>query len=74
MNTLEVNSKAPSPVIPKLEAGLNPNHPIQSINTPSAPNVKLCPKIAFDFPSLVYLPILGPKIIAPINAHHPPIE
>ena len=46
----------------KLEAGLKPNQPIQRMNTPSAPRVKLCPGIAFDLPPLVYLPILGPRI------------
>ena len=44
------------------------------MNTPSAPNVKLCPGIAFGFPSLSYFPILGPKIVAPIKAHQPPTE
>ena len=74
MNTLELNSNAPSPVIPRLDPGLNPNQPIQRMNTPSAPSVKLCPGIAFDLPSLEYLPILGPSIVAPTKAHHPPIE
>jgi hypothetical protein len=43
------------------------------MKTPSDPNIKLWPGIAFDFPS-VYFPILGPTIIAATNAAHPPTE
>ena len=58
-------------------APLNPYQPNQRINTPKAPSVNECPGIAFDFvfPSfvLLYFPIRGPTIIAPIRAAVPPI-
>ena len=61
-----------APSMETVEAPLKPNQQNQRINTPSAPTVRLCPGIALDFPSLEYLPIRGPRIIAPINAAIPP--
>ena len=61
-----------SPSILTVEAPLNPNQQNQRINTPSAPMVRLCPGIALDLPSLEYLPIRGPRTMAPIRAATPP--
>ena len=63
-----------SPSILTVEAPLNPNQQNQRINTPKAPTVRLCPGIAFDLPSLPYLPIRGPRMAAPTKAIHPPTE
>ena len=61
-----------SPSILTVEAPLNPNQQNQRINTPKAPTVRLCPGIAFDLPPFVYLPIRGPRMMAPIRAATPP--
>ena len=61
-----------SPSIETVEAPLKPNQQNQRINTPNAPNVRLCPGIAFAFPFLSYFPIRGPRISAPTNAATPP--
>ena len=61
-------SEVPVVVLPEL----NPNHPNHKINTPKAANVNECPGIAFAFPLPSNFPILGPTIIAPANAVHPP--
>src|SRR3990170_5586011 len=53
--------------------GLNPNHPNQSTNIPSVAIPISCPGIALTLPSLEYFPSLGPSIIAPTNAAHPPM-
>ena len=47
--------KALSPEIASCDPGLNPNHPNHKMKTPSAPKTKLCPGIAFDFPSVYFL-------------------
>ena len=62
-----------SPPQASCEPPLKPNHPNHRINTPRAPNKRLCPGITFDFPS-TYLPSLGPTIHAPTSAAHPPTE
>ena len=72
MNILLAVTIASSPVIETVEQPLNPNHANQSMNTPKAPTVKLWPGIAWAFPSLEYLPIRGPSIVAPIKAATPP--
>jgi hypothetical protein len=53
------------------DPGLKPNHP-NKINTPKAPNIKLCPGIAFTVPSVLYFPILGPTKAAATNDAQPP--
>ena len=58
--------------MPTVEAPLKPNQQNQRMNTPSAAKVRLWPRIALGFPSLPYLPIRGPSILAPIRAHTPP--
>src|SRR5690606_16163704 len=63
--------KALSPLIANSDPPLNPNHPIQSINTPNAPYIILCPGMALEFPS-VYFPSLGPTIEAITSAAQPP--
>ena len=40
--------------------------------TPRAAAVRLLPRIAVGFPFLSYLPIRGPSIQAPMQAHTPP--
>ena len=57
-----------------VEPGLKPNHPNQRMNTPRAAKGRLCPGMALILPSLVYLPIRGPKTMAPAKATQPPIE
>ena len=61
-----------SPSMETVDAPLNPNQQNHKINTPSAPIVRLCPGIAFDFPLFEYFPIRGPKIFAPTKAATPP--
>ena len=72
INTLPANTKLSSPVIETVEHPLNPNQQNHSINTPRAPTVMLCPGMAFGLPSLLYLPIRGPNILAPTKAATPP--
>ena len=64
---LEAAMIVSSPVNETVDPPLNPNHPNQRMNTPSAPNVRLWPGIACDFPFLSYFPIRGPTIAAPTN-------
>ena len=61
-----------SPSIDTVEAPLNPNQQNQRIKTPKAPTVRLWPGIAFDLPLFEYLPIRGPRILAPTRAAIPP--
>ena len=65
--------KSHLPTAPKVEPGLNPNHPNQRIKAPTADKVKLCPGIALAVPSSLYFPRRGPKTIAPASAANPPI-
>ena len=71
-NTLPASIILSSPVIEVVEHPLNPNQQNHNINTPRAPTVMLWPGIAFALPSLLYLPIRGPNILAPTNAATPP--
>ena len=73
-NTCEMAILFASPQAANCEPGLNPNQPNHKINTPNAAKVKLWPGIAFDFLSLPYFPIRGPKMAAPTSAIHPPTE
>ena len=57
----------------KTEPGLKPNQPIQRIKQPRVAKPILCPGMALILP-LMYLPVLGPSIIAPIRAAQPPTE
>ena len=56
------------------EPGLNPNHPSQSMKTPMTVNTMLCPGIARGLPASSYLPIRGPRALAPMNAATPPVR
>ena len=69
---LPAEVRVASPVIDTVEHPLKPNQQNQRINTPRAPRVMLCPRIALGFPSRPYLPIRGPSIFAPISADMPP--
>ena len=60
----------PEVVLPELK----PNQANHKIKTPSAANGILWPGIAFELPSLLYFPSLGPSTRAPANAAHPPTE
>ena len=53
---------------------LKPNHPNHSIKVPIVAKGKFDPGIAITEPLEAYLPNLGPIIIAPVNAAHPPTE
>ncbi len=59
-------------VIETVEPPLKPNQQNHSMNTPSAPSVRLCPGIALDLPDFEYFPIRGPSIFAPTSAATPP--
>ncbi len=67
---VDIAGLVPERVLP----GLNPYHPNHKINTPSAASGMLWPVIALEVPSLLYLPILGPKMMAPARPAHPPTE
>src|SRR3990170_5574658 len=57
-----------------VEPGLNPNQPNHNTNTPMVAEVRLWPGIGLTWPALLYLPIRGPSIHAPVSAAQPPIE
>ena len=65
-------SAANPPVRPSVEPGLNPYQPNQRMKTPSAARLMLWPGIGLMEPSLPYLPIRGPTMIAPIRPAKPP--
>ena len=73
-NTSEIATWSAVVAAANCDPGLKPNHPNQRINTPSAAIVRLCPGIAFDWPSLPYLPMRGPRMAAPTSAIQPPTE
>src|SRR5262249_35819877 len=53
--------------------GLNPNQPNARIRVPRATIGTSCAGIGFGVPSLLYLPIRGPRIQAPTSAVTPPV-
>ena len=55
------------------EPALNPNQPNHSTSTPTTTNATLCPGIVRGLPSRPYLPMRGPRKIAPIIAAQPPV-
>ena len=55
----------------RTEPPLNPNHPKNSKNTPTAARGILWPTIGF-IPSAVYFPALGPRIKTAARAAAPP--
>ena len=61
-----------SPSMETVEQPLKPNQQNQRINTPRAAMERLCPRMAWGLPSLSYLPIRGPRILAPTPAAMPP--
>ena len=67
---------AASAALPKASCDppLKPNHPNHRIKVPIVANGKFEPGIAITEPLDEYFPNLGPIIIAPINAAHPPTE
>ena len=73
-NTSEIATWSAVVAAASCDPGLKPNHPNQRMNTPSAAIVRLCPGIAFDWPSLPYLPMRGPRMAAPTSAIQPPTE
>src|SRR5450759_661538 len=60
-------------VAPNVDPGLNPIHPKVRTNVPMTAYPRLWPGNAFAVPSLLYFPILGPRIIASARAAHPPV-
>ena len=69
-----MSATSPTEPIASCEPPLKPNQPIHNINVPKVAIAKLEPGIGVTLPSLAYLPIRGPKIMAPIRAAHPPTE
>ena len=59
---LPIATRLSSPVADTVEPPLKPNHANQSMKTPRAPIVRLCPGMALTLPSESYFPILGPSI------------
>ena len=47
---------------------LKPNHPSHKIKVPKVAKGRFAPRIGFEFPSLSYLPFLGPRTITPAIA------
>ena len=72
MNTSEALSMLSSLERLTVLAPLKPNQQNHRINTPVASAVMLWPGMARGLPSLVYLPIRGPSIAAPMQAVMPP--
>ena len=75
--TVVVRKTEPSSGTEVAAAPLKPYQPSHRINTPSAPMGRLCPGNALTLttlPSLFFtnLPMRGPSIHAPMNAHRPP--
>src|SRR3990167_854292 len=58
----------------RAEPPLKPNQPNQRKKVPMVARGILCPPILLAVPSLLYLPILGPTIMAPARANQPPTE
>ena len=61
-----------SPSMPTVEQPLKPNQQNQRRNTPRAPRDRLWPRMARGLPWSSYLPIRGPRMAAPMQAHTPP--
>ncbi len=66
--------RAPLPEAPNVLPGLKPNQPKARMNVPRMARIRLWPGIVLAEPSLLYLPIRGPRTIAPASAHQPPTE
>src|SRR6267142_1571391 len=64
----EMRRSPPASVLP----GLKPNHPKARMKQPSTPIGMLWPGIGFAEPSLLYLPMRGPRTMAPASAVTPP--
>src|SRR6476659_3139243 len=60
-------------VAPNVEPGLKPIHPKVRTSVPMTTYPRLWPGNALGVPSLLYFPILGPRIIASARAAHPPV-
>ncbi len=65
---------APLPLAPRVLPGLKPNQPKARMNVPRMARIWLWPRIVLAEPSLLYLPMRGPRTIAPARAHQPPTE
>ena len=55
------------------EPGLKPNQPMNRMMAPSTTNGMLWPGMAWSFLSGPYLPMRGPRMMAPIRAAQPPV-
>src|SRR5437867_4591904 len=62
----------PLPEAPRVEPGLNPNHPNARMKQPVRTRTMSCPMRALDLPSRVYFPMRGPTIMDSANALNPP--
>src|SRR3954467_9597113 len=60
-------------VAARVDPALNPNQPNDRISVPSTTIGMLCPGMALAEPSLLNLPIRGPRIKAPASAVTPPV-
>ena len=57
-----------------VEPGLKPNQPSHRTNRPMTARDMLWPGMARGLPSLPYLPMRGPRSMAPASADQPPRE
>src|SRR6056300_203302 len=70
----EISATSPTDPMANCEPPLNPNQPIHRINVPNVASVRLEPGIGITRPSFEYLPMRGPRMIAPAKAAQPPTE
>ena len=64
--------RLPLPEAPRVEPGLNPNHPKARMKQPVSTITRSCPGIAKGLPSRVNFPMRGPMIIESASAVMPP--
>src|SRR3954449_4712541 len=74
LTAIELIRRLPLPEAPRVEPGLNPNQPKARMKQPVRTITISCPIRALAFPVRVYLPSLGPTMIASANAMRPPTE
>ena len=67
-NTIATASALSLLAIAKTEPPLNPNQPSHRMNVPNVAKGRFAPTIGIEFPSLSYLPFLGPSINTPAIA------
>ena len=72
--TMEIATASKALPNANCEPPLNPNQPNHRIKVPKAARGIFAPAIGEIFPSLLYLPALGPRMRHPTTAAQPPTE